>query len=188
MEPGITPLAGAQPPHVYPLVFVMEANWRTTDEKLAVLESAGFRGVMTAQTLTRHPRYSDETVEEPAPGHDRGDYVGIVAVKPAGPGHGTPIRGGLAEILASHLRCTWDYYAIACALGRGRSDSRYQEWVQLYSDPAFGESAHWMCDGLDRQVEDLDDDRRSAVAEVFHASRRFELRFCVGAVSPNDTR
>lgn len=75
-------LGGVQPPHVYPLVFVQEARWRTTDEKLAALAAVGFTSVVTAQTLTRHPRYSEDAVEEPVPGHDRGDYVGITAVRP----------------------------------------------------------------------------------------------------------
>lgn len=74
-------LQGAKPPQVYPLVFVAEANWRTTDEKLELLTAAGFQDPSTFQTLTRHPRYSDESVEEPIPGCDRGDYVGIVAHK-----------------------------------------------------------------------------------------------------------
>jgi SAM-dependent methyltransferase len=75
-------LGGVQPPHVYPLIFVQEARWRTTDEKLAALAAAGFTAPVTAQTLTRHPRYSEDAVEEPVPGHDRGDYVGITAARP----------------------------------------------------------------------------------------------------------
>jgi hypothetical protein len=31
------------------------------------------------QTLTRHPLHSNDAVEEPSPGFDRGDYVAIRA-------------------------------------------------------------------------------------------------------------
>lgn len=73
---------GTKPPHVYPLVFLADACWRTTEEKLRILKETGFLELETAQTLTRHPRYSDESVEEPVPGHDRGDYVGIRGHRP----------------------------------------------------------------------------------------------------------
>lgn len=75
-------LRGAKPFTPYPLLFTIDARWRTTQEKLDLLAKVGFEDPVTAQTLTRHPRYSNETVEEPIPGHDRGDYVGIVAVAP----------------------------------------------------------------------------------------------------------
>ena len=54
----------------------------TTAEKIALLETAGFRDLTYAQTLTTHPLYSDLNVEDPVPGYDKGDYVAIIAVKP----------------------------------------------------------------------------------------------------------
>lgn len=73
---------GAKPPHAYPIEFVSEARWRSTPEKVALLEAAGFADFEYAQTLTRHPAYSDERVEEPVSGFDRGDYVAIRARRP----------------------------------------------------------------------------------------------------------
>ena len=74
-------LAGVYPPDPYPIEFVNVANWRTTAEKTALLEAAGFTGLEYAQTLTRHPLYSNEEEEQPVAGYDRGDYVAVTAHK-----------------------------------------------------------------------------------------------------------
>lgn len=74
-------LAGIQPVDPYPIEFVSTALWRTTGEKVSLLEKAGFTNFEFAQTLTRHPVYSNQEIEVPVPGYDRGDYVAIKAVK-----------------------------------------------------------------------------------------------------------
>lgn len=75
--------AGAKPPNAYPIAFVAESNWRSTPEKIELLENSGFVDFKFAQTLTKHPVYSDIEAEEPVPGYNRGDYVAISAVKEA---------------------------------------------------------------------------------------------------------
>lgn len=72
---------GAKPPSPYPIDFVMESRWRSTPEKIDLLEQAGFIDFEFAQTLTRHPVYSDDIFEQPVEGYDRGDYVAIRGVK-----------------------------------------------------------------------------------------------------------
>lgn len=74
-------LAGVTPRDPYPIEFCRLANWRTTAEKVDLIHAAGFVDVEFAQTLTRHPMYTNTDVEEPQPGYDRGDYVAVVAVK-----------------------------------------------------------------------------------------------------------
>lgn len=74
-------LEGVYPPNPYPIEFVNVANWRTTAEKMHMLENAGFRELTCSQTLTSHPLYSETRLEDPADGFDRGDYVAIVAFK-----------------------------------------------------------------------------------------------------------
>lgn len=69
------------PKHPYPIEFAKSANWRTTEEKADLLVEAGFADLEFSQTLTRHPKYSDDRVEEPVGGFDRGDYVAIRARK-----------------------------------------------------------------------------------------------------------
>ncbi len=74
-------LEGVYPPNPYPIEFVDVANWRTTAEKIALLTAAGFSDITSSQTLTAHPLYSNLRREEPAAGHDRGDYVAVTAYK-----------------------------------------------------------------------------------------------------------
>lgn len=73
---------GVAPPEPYPVEFAAAAHWRTTQEKIRLLEQHGFERLEFAQTLTRHPIYTNDSVEEPTQGYDRGDYVAICAWKP----------------------------------------------------------------------------------------------------------
>lgn len=65
------------PPDPYPIEFASLAHWRTTEELSISLTRVGFCDLEYAQTLTRHPRYTNEAVEDPTPGFDRGGYVAI---------------------------------------------------------------------------------------------------------------
>jgi ubiquinone/menaquinone biosynthesis C-methylase UbiE len=75
-------LAKTAPADPYPVEFTVAANWRTTEEKAEMLRGAGFVDLGYAQTLTRHPKYSNDSIEQPVEGYDRGDYVAIRARKP----------------------------------------------------------------------------------------------------------
>jgi ubiquinone/menaquinone biosynthesis C-methylase UbiE len=75
-------LEGVAPYDPYPIEFVKAANWRTTQEKIDLLQEVGFKNFKFAQTLTRHPLYSNIKGEEPCEGYDRGDYVAICGYKP----------------------------------------------------------------------------------------------------------
>lgn len=74
-------LAGSYPRNPYPIEFVKIANWRTTAEKIEMLEKAGFQELVFAQTLTTHPLYSNIQEEQPSEGYQQGDYVAITAYK-----------------------------------------------------------------------------------------------------------
>lgn len=74
-------LEGVCPPDPYPIEFVNSANWRTTAEKISLLEKNGFKNIESMQTLTTHPLYSDQEAQQPLPGHDKGDYVAVIATK-----------------------------------------------------------------------------------------------------------
>ncbi len=76
-------LAKLAPAHPYPLEFVAAAHWRTTDELVSALRAAGFEDLEFRQTLTPHARFSDDAVEEPSEGFDKGGYVAIRARRPA---------------------------------------------------------------------------------------------------------
>jgi thiamine thiazole synthase len=66
----------------YPIKFIEETNWCSTKEVTNLLKDAGFVDLEYIQTLTRHPKYTNDEVEEPTEGYDRGDYVVIRGRKP----------------------------------------------------------------------------------------------------------
>ena len=74
-------LEGVNPKDPYPIELVKVANWRTTKEKIELMEDAGFTNFEFAQTLTKHPLYSNEVIEQPIEGYNSGDYVAICAFK-----------------------------------------------------------------------------------------------------------
>ena len=74
-------LKSVHPNNPYPIEFVNMANWRTTAEKVALLKEAGFSEFRFAQTLVTHPIYSNDYIQEPLEGYDKGDYVAICAFK-----------------------------------------------------------------------------------------------------------
>jgi ubiquinone/menaquinone biosynthesis C-methylase UbiE len=73
-DPRLRQIAPEDP---YPVEFVQSANWRTTGEVAAGLRDVGFKGLEFSQTLTTHAKFSNEAVEGPIPGFDKGGYVAI---------------------------------------------------------------------------------------------------------------
>ncbi len=43
---------------------------------------AGFRNISFYQTLTMHPKYSNNSIEKPKGGYESGSYVAAVGLKP----------------------------------------------------------------------------------------------------------
>lgn len=74
-------LRGVLPKDPYPVELAGGANWRPTQDKIDSALKAGFTDLSYAQTLTRHPCFSDTTPQDPVPGYDSGDYVAVVGVK-----------------------------------------------------------------------------------------------------------
>jgi hypothetical protein len=60
----------------------VEGTWCSTREVTELLKRAGFVDLEYVQTLTRHPKYSNDSVEEPIEGYDKGDYVVVRGRKP----------------------------------------------------------------------------------------------------------
>lgn len=61
--------------------FFRVATFYSNQEVFAALKKAGFAIDRTAQTLTGPPERANERLEEPSPGHDRGSFVVVRAVK-----------------------------------------------------------------------------------------------------------
>jgi ubiquinone/menaquinone biosynthesis C-methylase UbiE len=73
-DPDLKKIAPENP---YPIEFASMAHWRTTEELTVNMREVGFVDLEYNQTLTRHPRYTNDSVEQPVPGFDRGGYVVI---------------------------------------------------------------------------------------------------------------
>lgn len=69
------------PTDPYPIELVKSANWRTSDEKIALMKDNGFVDFVYAQTLLTHPMYANDKVQKVIEGYDRGDYVAICGYK-----------------------------------------------------------------------------------------------------------
>ena len=74
-------LAHISPADPYPIELVKSANWRTSDEKIALMQASGFVDFEYAQTLLTHPMYANDKVQDVIEGYDRGDYVAVCAYK-----------------------------------------------------------------------------------------------------------
>ncbi len=57
------------------------ANWRTTEEKIKILEWLNMKNFKFLQTLVKNPYYCDEEAEETIEGYKSGSYVAIIAEK-----------------------------------------------------------------------------------------------------------
>ncbi|MEB2792485.1 MAG: hypothetical protein G5Z42_00570 [Caldisphaeraceae archaeon] len=59
-----------------------ESKWKTTEEVMELMIEAGFRNISFYQTLTMHPKYSNNSIEKPKGGYESGSYVAAVGLKP----------------------------------------------------------------------------------------------------------
>jgi len=69
------------PRYPYPMDFLEGTDWISTEELINIMKETGFKDLKFMQTLTKHPRYSDQEIEEPLEGYKKGDYVVIKGVK-----------------------------------------------------------------------------------------------------------
>ncbi|MCC3144545.1 class I SAM-dependent methyltransferase [Halanaerobium sp. Z-7514] len=69
------------PQYPYPMDFLAGTDWISSPELIAIMKKIGFKDLKFRQTLTKHPRYANEEVEESIPGYKKGDYVVIKGVK-----------------------------------------------------------------------------------------------------------
>lgn len=74
-------LAHISPSDPYPIELVKSANWRTSDEKIELMQANGFVDFEYAQTLLTHPMFANDKVQKVIEGYDRGDYVAVCGYK-----------------------------------------------------------------------------------------------------------
>ncbi|MEA3475793.1 MAG: bifunctional hydroxymethylpyrimidine kinase/phosphomethylpyrimidine kinase [Candidatus Cloacimonadota bacterium] len=61
----------------YPVKFIKDTYWRSTKEVSNLLKKAGFVDLKYVQTFTKHPKYTNDMIEEPIEGYQKGDYIVI---------------------------------------------------------------------------------------------------------------
>lgn len=70
------------PKHPYPIKFIRGTRWLSTGEITTLLQNAGFINLRYVQTLTKHPKYTNEEIEEPVDGYKKGDCIVVRGKKP----------------------------------------------------------------------------------------------------------
>jgi len=70
------------PKYPYPIKFIRGAHWNSIDEVTNLLKEAGFVDLKYVQTLTKHPKYTNDEVEQPIEGYKRGDFIVVQGRKP----------------------------------------------------------------------------------------------------------
>ena len=63
------------PQYPYPVKFIRGTHWLSTGEITTLLKKAGFKDLKFVQTLTKHPRYTNDELEKPVEGYEKGDYI-----------------------------------------------------------------------------------------------------------------
>lgn len=74
-------LNNISPKYPYPMEFLEGTDWISTEELIEIMEEVGFKNLKFIQTLTKHPKYANDFVEEAVEGYKKGDYVVIKGVK-----------------------------------------------------------------------------------------------------------
>jgi len=70
------------PKHPYPVKFIRETHWLSTAEVTTLLQKAGFIDIKYVQTLTKHPKYTNEEIEKPVEGYEKGDFIVVQGRRP----------------------------------------------------------------------------------------------------------
>lgn len=91
----------------------------------------------------------------------------------------TAADGDLAELVAALLPCAWGYLYIARRMAEGElpEDSRYADWIELYSGEEFAAAADWLKAEMNRLAEGVSEAKKTRLEELFVLSSRYEWQF-----------
>lgn len=89
--------------------------------------------------------------------------------------------GGLAEVMATIFPCAWTYSDWGKRLKEQYADKLegnfYRTWIEKYAGTEFEDSFGWFYDTLDSLVENMSDEQREKIVEIFISSVEFEYLF-----------
>jgi thiaminase/transcriptional activator TenA len=90
----------------------------------------------------------------------------------------TAAGGGVAEIIAAILPCSWSYIEIAAGLAEQIAPHPvYADWVSFYLQPEETELVRQMRSTFDTLTAQMGDGQRARLAEIFLMSSRLEGMF-----------
>lgn len=91
------------------------------------------------------------------------------------------LTGGLAEVLAAVFPCAWTYadygQRLKADFSENLENNYYKSWIEMYASDDFAASFEWFYDALDSLVENMSDDERRKIEEIFISSVEFEYMF-----------
>ena len=81
------------------------------------------------------------------------------------------------ELVAAILPCFWIYWRVGTGIaGEARPDNPYRNWIDTYSDPAFGEATEAV-KAITDAAAGAAPDRRPTMLAAYRRSARFEWMF-----------
>ncbi len=92
----------------------------------------------------------------------------------------TAFSGGVGEIAATILPCSWGYCEIGQMLaGRGVPTSQplYARWIEMYNSQEFAELADWLRSFLDRVGLESSEEEMARMEKTFLMSSQYEYMF-----------
>jgi len=91
------------------------------------------------------------------------------------------LTGGLAEVLSAVFPCAWTYADYGKRLKQQYADKLesnfYKAWIETYASDEFSDSFEWFYPALDALVENMSDDGRKNIEDIFVSSVEFEYLF-----------
>ena len=92
----------------------------------------------------------------------------------------TAYSGGVGEIAAAILPCSWGYSEIGRTLadkGAPSDQPLYARWIDMYSSAEFAQLADWLRSFLDRVALGSGEEEMKKMEEAFLLSSRYEYMF-----------
>jgi len=92
----------------------------------------------------------------------------------------TASTGTLPETIAALLPCFWGFLEIGERLseeGDTTQDNPYRDWIEMYSSEEFEELADWSKGLMNSMADEVSEEEKERLKDIFVTSSRLELEF-----------
>lgn len=94
---------------------------------------------------------------------------------------GQALTGDIYDIIAAVLPCTWSYNYIGHELYKRYNNKLennfYKPWIEVYVDNGYDEFTKEWLDYTNRMCQDLSDDKKKKLKDIFIRSSLYEMKF-----------